>query len=167
MSRDWSGKWPQKSWNWTDENWDSSTDSWAVEEVQPPSIRIPSELRLQSRCHLISRYTYPSTGCPDRIHSLVQLYIAKGFQSSDCYKAIRKLTKEFAASVFKNPLARVPLCVSHTLFQRAFVSSFLAGSCYCYLRHGETPASSFEFLAYVPLCVSHTLFQRAFASCFS
>ena len=54
---------------------------------------------LRSRCHLISRYTYPRTGCPARIHSLVQLYIAKGFQSSDCYKAIRKLTKEFAAFV--------------------------------------------------------------------
>ena len=49
---------------------------------------------LKSRCHLISRYTYPCTGCPDRIHSLVQLYIAKGFQFSDCYKAIRKLTKK-------------------------------------------------------------------------
>ena len=49
---------------------------------------------LKSRCHLISRYTYPCTGCPDRIHSLIQLYIAKGFQSSDCYKAIRKLTQK-------------------------------------------------------------------------
>ena len=54
---------------------------------------------LQSRCHLISRYTYPSTDCPVRIHSLIQLYIAKGLQSSDCYKAIRKLTTEFAESV--------------------------------------------------------------------
>ena len=43
MSRDWSGKWPQKSWNWTNDNWDSSTDSWAVKEVQPPSIRSPAE----------------------------------------------------------------------------------------------------------------------------
>ena len=49
---------------------------------------------LKARCHLISRYTYPCTGCPDRIHSLIQLYIAKGFQSSDCYKAIRKLTQK-------------------------------------------------------------------------
>ena len=43
MSRDWSGKWPQKSWNWTDDNWDTPTDSWAVKEVQPPAVRIPSE----------------------------------------------------------------------------------------------------------------------------
>ena len=52
---------------------------------------------LQSRCHLISRYTYPRTGCPNRIHSLIHLYIAKGFQSSDCYKAIRKLNKKDTA----------------------------------------------------------------------
>ena len=52
---------------------------------------------LQSRCHLISRYTYPRTRCPDRIHSLIHLYIAKGFQSSDCYKAIRKLNKKDTA----------------------------------------------------------------------
>ena len=43
MFRDWSGKWPQKSWNWTDDNWDTTTDSWAVKEVQPPAVRIPSE----------------------------------------------------------------------------------------------------------------------------
>ena len=80
---------------------------------------------LQSRCHLISRYTYPRTGCPARIHSLIHLYIAKGFQSSDCYKAIRKLNKKTLPSsvleFFFPFLARVPLCVSHTLFQRAFV----------------------------------------------
>ena len=52
---------------------------------------------LQSRCHLISRYTYPCTGCPDRIHSLIHLCIAKGFPSSDCYKAIRKLNKKDTA----------------------------------------------------------------------
>ena len=32
---------------------------------------------LQSRCHLISRYTYPSTDCPDRIHSLIQPKVDK------------------------------------------------------------------------------------------
>ena len=52
---------------------------------------------LQSRCHLISRYTYPRTDCPARIHSLIHLYIAKGFKSSDCYKAIRKLNKKDTA----------------------------------------------------------------------
>ena len=84
---------------------------------------------LQSRCHLISRYTYPRTGCPDRIHSLIHLYIAKGFQSSDCYKAIRKLNKKDTAafclweSVLQF-LAHVPLCVSHPLFQRAFLCCF-------------------------------------------
>ena len=43
MSRDWSGKRPQKSWNWTDDNWDTSTDSWTVKDVQPPAVRIPPE----------------------------------------------------------------------------------------------------------------------------
>ena len=80
---------------------------------------------LQSRCHLISRYTYPRTGCPDRIHSLIHLYIAKGFQSSDCYKAIRKLNKKDTAAFclwefVLQFLANVPLCVSHPLFQRVF-----------------------------------------------
>ena len=92
---------------------------------------------LQSRCHLISRYTYPRTGCPDRIHSLIHLYIAKGFQSSDCYKAIRKLNKKDTAAFslwefVLQFLANVPLCVSHPLFQRAFyvVSEFLHGQFY-------------------------------------
>ena len=43
MSRDWSGQWPQKSWNWTDDNWDNTNDNWTVKEVQAPAVRIPSE----------------------------------------------------------------------------------------------------------------------------
>ena len=50
---------------------------------------------LQSRCHLISRYSYPQQEGPDLIHSLILLYGAKGFSISDCYKAIRKLQKDF------------------------------------------------------------------------
>ena len=65
---------------------------------------------LKSRCHLISRYSYPCTGCPDRIHSLIQLYIAKGFQSSDCYKAVRKLLKK-KWEFFWPKCRRVCVCV--------------------------------------------------------
>ena len=43
MSRDWSGQWPQKSWNWTDDTWDNTTDNWTVKEVQAPAVRIPPE----------------------------------------------------------------------------------------------------------------------------
>ena len=69
---------------------------------------------LQSRCHLISRYSYPQQEGPDLIHSLILLYGAKGFSISDCYKAIRKLQKRFLVP------ACVPLCVSQTLFRRAY-----------------------------------------------
>ena len=48
---------------------------------------------LQSRCHLISRYSYPSSESPNRIHSLILLYGAKGFSIPDCYRAIRKIQK--------------------------------------------------------------------------
>ena len=55
---------------------------------------------LQSRCHLISRYTYPQSDCPARISSLIELYKAKGFQSSACHYAVRKLTKIFGRSAY-------------------------------------------------------------------
>ena len=45
MSRDWSGKWSQKSWNWNEDNWDPSSETWTVKEVQPPAARIPPEWR--------------------------------------------------------------------------------------------------------------------------
>ena len=48
---------------------------------------------LQSRCHLISRYSYPSSESPSQIHSLILLYGAKGFSIPDCYRAIRKIQK--------------------------------------------------------------------------
>ena len=48
---------------------------------------------LQSRCHLISRYSYPQQEGPNLIHSLILLYGAKGFSIPDCYRAIRKLQK--------------------------------------------------------------------------
>ncbi len=43
MSRDWSGQWPQKSWNWNADNWDTTNGNWTVKEVQPPAVRIPPE----------------------------------------------------------------------------------------------------------------------------
>ena len=48
---------------------------------------------LQSRCHLISRYSHPNTESPSLIHSLVLLYGAKGFSIPDCYRAIQKIQK--------------------------------------------------------------------------
>ena len=48
---------------------------------------------LQSRCHLISLYSYPNTESPSLIHSLVLLYGAKGFSIPDCYRAIQKIQK--------------------------------------------------------------------------
>ena len=45
MSRDWSGKWSQKSWNWNEDNWGASSENWTVKEVQPPAVRIPPEWR--------------------------------------------------------------------------------------------------------------------------
>ena len=97
---------------------------------------------LQSRCHLISRYTYPRTGCPDRIHSLIHLYIAKGFQSSDCYKAIRKLNKkdtadfslwEFVFSVFWPPCR----CVWVTLCSKEHFCCFWFSSSSISLQAGD------------------------------
>ena len=92
-------------------------------------------LGLQSRCLLFFRYTYPSTDCPDRIHSLIQLYIANGFQSSDCYKAIRKLTKETAESAFVVFGQSAVVCESHSACSKEL---FL--SCYIYKQAGGNGA---------------------------
>ena len=49
---------------------------------------------LQSRCHLISRYSYPKQESPRLIHSLILLYGAKGFPIPDCCRVIPKIQKE-------------------------------------------------------------------------
>ena len=74
---------------------------------KPYRLRLPG---LQPRCHLISRYTYPNSDCPFRIHSLVELYKAKGFQSSDCYRATRKLQKEAEVRFAEFPFFFWPSC---------------------------------------------------------
>ena len=80
--------------------------------------------RLQSRCHLISRYSYPHSESPSQIHSLILLYGAKGFSIADCYRAIQKIQK--------GPLvpATVPSCVSQTLYQREVNLLLLDDSCF-------------------------------------
>ena len=61
-------------------------------QTSDDDIQTPWSLRLrlsglQSRCHLISRYSYPNSESPSLIHSLNLLYGAKGFSISDCYRA--------------------------------------------------------------------------------
>ena len=73
---------------------------------------------LQSRCHLISRYSCPNTESPSLIHSLVLLNGAKGFSIPDCYRVI--LNPKRTRST-----ARVPLCVSQTLFQTDVTSYWI------------------------------------------
>lgn len=43
MSRDWTNKWSNSSWDWQQDDWNSQTNSWSVAEVQPPSVRIPPD----------------------------------------------------------------------------------------------------------------------------
>ena len=74
---------------------------------KPYRLRLPG---LQPRCRLISRYTYPNSDCPFRIHSLIELYKAKGFQSSDCYRATRKLQKEAEVRFAEFPFFFWPSC---------------------------------------------------------
>ena len=80
---------------------------------------------LQSRCHLISRYSYPQSKSPNLIHSLVLLYGAKGFSIPDCYRAIHRIQKRPVVS------ATVPWCVGQTLFQRDVILSRLIQSFPC------------------------------------
>ena len=101
---------------------------------------------LQSRCHLISRYTYPRTGCPARIHSLIHLYIAKGFQSSDCYKAIRKLNKKtLLSSVLEFFFSFWPecRCVWVTVCSKEHLSLFMVFHVHFLDKQGAAGSSQF------------------------